>query len=441
MLLPLKVIISNKPRKDGNSVLYFQYCFSSTNRVLLNTELSIPATYWNKKRQMVSKLLPFKYGDFKEINSELSRMQKILEAIIEHGKRIEVSDIGTYVKDIFHPKFNPAILTRDLAIIPQKRKELDFFKEIDAYILSKEKKVCSTACFRSMKERLLAFQMYRKKNITFSSLDYNFYLEFIEFLTYEYQLKRNKAVVHGLKVSTIGSTIKNLRVFINDRVRRKIIAPINMDDFKIIDEESDAIYLTYEEIGKIYTTDLSQHPYLIEFRDLFVLGCLTGLRFSDYSTLRYEDMRNGMLYKKTNKMDNWVIIPLREEAREIFDTHFKDRTPKVSNVLFNRYIKIIAEMAGINQLITFSYKKGNKDISVSKPKSQWITTHTCRRSFCSNEYLAGTEISLIMKISGHKTHKDFFKYIRITEEEAANKIKAIWTARDNMTVFSLTKTA
>lgn len=71
----------------------------------------------------------------------------------------------------------------------------------------------------------------------------------------------------------------------------------------------------------------------------------------------------------------------------------------------------------------FSHKKGNKDIVIVKPKYAWVTSHTCRRSFCTNEFLAGTPVDLIMKISGHKSLRDFYKYIIITPEEAGQKLK------------------
>jgi hypothetical protein len=54
------------------------------------------------------------------------------------------------------------------------------------------------------------------------------------------------------------------------------MAPIDRTDFKIPEGECDAIYLTHQEIIAIHQTDLSDHPHLIEYRDLFVLPCLTG---------------------------------------------------------------------------------------------------------------------------------------------------------------------
>ena len=219
-------------------------------------------------------------------------------------------------------------------------------------------------------------------------------------------------------------------------MRRKIISPVDLTDFKIPEEETDAIYLSYEEVGRIHQADLSGALHFLEYRDLFVLACLTGLRFSDFSTLRPEDLRRDMLHKKQGKSDHWVVIPLRKEAKQIFTEQFKEKLPKLTNPEFNRHIKTIGKLAGINQPISFIHKKGNRDIKVKKPKYEWITTHTARRSFCTNEFLAGTPVKLIMKISGHKNEKDFYKYIRITPEEAAQKMKALWLEREGMQVFN-----
>ena len=130
-----------------------------------------------------------------------------------------------------------------------------------------------------------------------------------------------------------------------------------------------------------------------------------------------------MLYKKQEKSDHWVVIPLREEAKLIFTEQFREKIPDLTNPELNRHIKTIGKIAGIDQKIKFSYKKGSKSISITKQKFDWITSHTAHRSFCTNEFLAGTPVKLIMKISGHKNEKDFYRYIRITPEEAAQKIK------------------
>jgi integrase len=217
-------------------------------------------------------------------------------------------------------------------------------------------------------------------------------------------------------------------------MRRKIIPYIDISMFKTMEEQSDAIYLNTQEIETIFKTDLGDNPILESHRDLFVLGCYTGLRFSDFSMIGTGDVRNGMLYKKQEKSDHWVVIPLRGRAEFILRNKFKNGVPKINNVEFNASLKQIGKKAHLNEQITFSYKKGNKKVVVSRPKYEWITSHTCRRSFCTNEFLAGTPVELIMKISGHKSLKDFYKYIKITPEQAAEKIKEIWQQRGELSV-------
>ena len=41
---------------------------------------------------------------------------------------------------------------------------------------------------------------------------------------------------------------------------------------------------------------------------------------------------------------------------------------------------------------------------------------------------------LIMKISGHKSLKDFYKYIKIAPEQAGQRIKELWQKRGELKV-------
>jgi len=101
---------------------------------------------------------------------------------------------------------------------------------------------------------------------------------------------------------------------------------------------------------------------------MFVLGCYTGLRFSDFSAIRPEDIRRGMLYKKQGKSDHWVVIPLRPEAYDVLVNRFNKRVPKTTNEELNRHIKKVARLAGIDTPIKAFYKRGNQDIVSTKPK-------------------------------------------------------------------------
>jgi len=435
MLLPLKSICSaSKVRRDGTSLIFLQYCKSESDKTLLNTTIAIPPKFWNKKLCRITDDLPQVFGSAGKLNLELHRMFRLAEDIIHLAMRLKIEDNVLFVKKTFRPD----LTTSELEEIEKKQEtlkpeqNLDFFYQLDEYIKSKEKKVSegTIGVFRQMKEHLLAFEAFRKKPINFECIDLDFYKKLVDFLALEYVQKRRKALTKGLKLNTIGKTVKQLRIFLKNRSKKKIILPIDLDGFKILEEEADAIYLTEAEIQRIYLLDLSEHPHLIKYRDLLVFGCLTGLRFSDLSVIRSEDVRDKKLYKKQEKSDHWVVVPLREEAYTIFVHHFKRRIPRITNPDFNYYIKEVGKLAGIVELMTFSYKRGNKDVVEVKPRYEWITSHTCRRSFCTNEFLAGTPVKLIMKISGHKKESDFYRYIKISAEQAALQIEKIWGDRN-----------
>lgn len=425
-------------RRDGTSIIFIQYCHSLEKRTLLNTGIAIPPNYWNLKRLRINPDLPACYGNAELLNDQLQGSIRIAEDILTFAAKKKISEPLAFLKRTFKPGFDLFLLEEKAKETDQPNINLDVFFQIDDYIKSKAKQVTPKMLnvYRNMRDTLKAFETYRKKPITFESFDYNFYEEFVEYMMYEHVQRRRKVLIKGFRISTVGKTIKQLRIFLRNRARRKIIAPINLDDFKILDEETDAVYLTWNEINLIYQLDLSGHPHLIKYRDLFVLGCLTGLRFSDFSIICKEDIRQEMLYKKQGKSDHWVVIPLRKVANDILANRFNFNIPHVCNGMFNRHIKDVGKLAGLDTPIKFSHKKGNKDIITVKPKYLWITSHTCRRSFCTNEFLAGTPAELIMKISGHKSLRDFYKYIRISPEEAGQKIREIWQQREDIEIIS-----
>ena len=59
--------------------------------------------------------------------------------------------------------------------------------------------------------------------------------------------------------------------------------------FSVSEQEVDNVYLSKEEIRKLYKHDFSANKRLEQVRDLFVVGCLTGLRYGDYSNIKPEN--------------------------------------------------------------------------------------------------------------------------------------------------------
>ncbi|MCS2387605.1 hypothetical protein NXV57_05295 [Bacteroides thetaiotaomicron] len=72
-----------------------------------------------------------------------------------------------------------------------------------------------------------------------------------------------------------------MKGFVNYQIVKGIIPPIDLKNFKVVEEETDAIYLNEKELAAIYELDLSDDKQLEEIRDVFITGCFTGLRYSD----------------------------------------------------------------------------------------------------------------------------------------------------------------
>ncbi|MDP1812407.1 MAG: phage integrase SAM-like domain-containing protein [Sediminibacterium sp.] len=321
MLFPLKRVCNKKRiRRDGCSTVFIQYCFTSERRTLLNTSIFIPPKYWDDDKQVVKATLPEEFGNADTINAELRRMFRVVEDLVTTANSRKVNDPIEFVRQLFTPE----LLADQIPVLIKKidaqdeKVNMDIFFQMESYAASKMKKVAPDMIdiYRNTIQRLRAFQTYRKKAITFDCLDYNFYEELVDFLMYEYVQRRNQGK-KGLKLNTVGSTIKQFRIFLKNRAMKKIIEPINMDGWTVHEETANAVYVNWQEILDIYHLDLTQTPHLDEYRNDFVLGCLTGLRFSDFSKLEAKDIRSEFLYKKQQKSNHWVVIPLRPEAKEI----------------------------------------------------------------------------------------------------------------------------
>ena len=156
------------------------------------------------------------------------------------------------------------------------------------------------------------------------------------------------------------------------------------------------------------------------------LRCYTAQRFSDYSTINEGNIRilesgQRVIDLKQKKTGNHVVIPVRPELQAILDK-YENRLPKAYEQKVNKFIKEVAREAGITEKIEVSYVETGEKKTHLVAKCDLVKTHTARRSGATIMYLAGIPTIAIMKITGHKTEKEFMKYIKITEEQTAMEL-------------------
>ena len=129
-----------------------------------------------------------------------------------------------------------------------KIEDKSFINFIREYIKSSGKKRATVQQYQLTLNRLEEFKSGYKKNIDFETIDLDFYEAFTKFLN----------EVKGYKLNTVGGTIKNIKVFMNEALERGLTTNVQFKSrkFKKIQEATENIYLSKEEINKLYQLDL-----------------------------------------------------------------------------------------------------------------------------------------------------------------------------------------
>lgn len=254
------------------------------------------------------------------------------------------------------------------------------------------------------------------ERLSLDLVDVNFYNSFIA-----YCYKQN------YNTNYVGTLVKNIKSFMrwcwesgytkNEAWRDERI--------KRLQEDSTTVYLNKDEIVAIYNTSYPDN-HLTLVADVFVLNCCLGLRFGDLTTFiknidsHIMDTDKGKLVSITNeKTDTAVYIPLNPIAQNII-AKYKDNLPHMySNQKFNEYIKEVCRIANITKPIIIKNNKGGRVTKQTRLKYSLVTSHTARRSFATNLYLAKFPTQDIMKLTGHKKEASFMRYIRAEALEIA----------------------
>ena len=241
----------------------------------------------------------------------------------------------------------------------------------------------------------------------------------------------------GLCANTIGREIKVIKIFLNDAKKHgKELSPEYIGGaLKVTKEESENIYLTVDELTALRNIDLSESKPLERVRDLFLIGCYTGLRFSDFTRLTPDNINNGIISIAQQKTGQIVEIPLHPVVSAIMAKYGGALPPIISNQKFNKSLAIIAQSKDkdgnyiIGGKITKVTTRGGVQISMNIERYKLVRSHTARRSFATNLYLSGYPSINIMKITGHKTETAFLKYIKISAEQSAKMLQIHWAQK------------
>lgn len=395
--------VLKEPNSSSPTLVYMFLRFNG-QKLKYSTGKKIDPKFWNEEKQLAreSKAFP----DHVDLNAYLKEVAATAEKY--HSKLVTdgIQPTPEKIKEHLNERFfrNP--------VLEKGQSLLEF---IDGFIKTSNRHINTVKQYKLTQNNLIEFKTAFRFPLEFESIDAVFYEKFMRFLL-------NKSY----SLNTIGSRIKNLKVFMGEAMERGLTDNVQFKSsrFKKPFEKSESIYLTLDEIKLIYELDLSENPRLEKVRDLFIIGCYTGLRFSDLEQLRTENLIDNKtkIKIKTIKTGEVVIIPLHKHVREILEKYDGIPPQLISNQKMNDYLKEIGKKAKIKESVIINTTKGMNKESNTYQKFELITSHTARRSFATNAYLNDIPSISIMKITGHSTEKAFLTYIKISQEDNANKL-------------------
>jgi len=260
--------------------------------------------------------------------------------------------------------------------------------------------------YKSLFRIVKVYEFEKSERLYLNSIDKYTAESFTRFLKIEKQYSDNYC----------GQLLKLLKIILRDAEKSGLeVHPYSnyIESFK--QKSSDRIL---HVLNPIEIKALKELQYINEaYQDSYkwlLIGLCIGQRVSDLLKLTLNDLRKAptglyidIVQQKTKKaVTVGVADPL---VIQVLENKFPKR---VSQVVFNKQIKSLCKMAGIDGLVSGfknNPKTRRKEV-VSAPKYEFITSHIMRRSFASN-YYGKIETPLLMNITGHSKESTFLTYI------------------------------
>ena len=397
-------LLTSPDKKNGLILLRLNY---KARRFQISTGFSIPLKYWNAKTQRVKETQAFPHA--RQINERLNGLaSKTHDLFYDYAAKGFVPTIEQFKKDWL------ALTTHVQEEAPEL---LPFIQEFIEERRAMNRPKGTIQNYSNCLKHLEAYQKARNKALTFANIGQQFLADFTAHL-----------FVQGLADSFVHKLISALKSFVREADRRGIYSdcPLLKAKLEVQKREADSVYLNEAELRLLANMKLDTR--LANVRDLFLVGCLTGLRFSDYTQIKPENIQPQehlgktveCLVMTTKKTKQKVILPLTNPVlRGILERHGWKAPKPISAQKFNDYVKELCREAGLTQAIEINEYRAGRQEKRTLQKWELISSHTARRSFASNAFKAGLPPADIMKFTGHTTVVSFMKYIKVSGEETA----------------------
>ena len=312
--------------------------------------------------------------------------------------------------------------------VQEKKPGSSFADFFDSYLNLRQKLVSdrTTIYRRTVLNNLnkLAVDVFKKQSLDWIDFDGTFP---VTLMNWAYKKPREWSQ------NNVSKTLKVLTLILSEAENQgyDVGKAYKQKNYRLSETPVDSIALSFLEVKKLANLDLENASLKMQrVRDVFVLDCLCGLRYCDLVALTQSNFKPLRRHKDgvtmpvietiQQKTGGKVIVPLHPISQKILKRN-QNKLPKTySNQRMNDYLKELGKLAGLKSEVILRGNKAGKMTLTKYRKYEVITCHTARRTFATIAFVEWNMPSaLVMQATGHKSERDFLKYIKVVSEQAA----------------------
>lgn len=356
-------------------------------RKYFSSGIYIKPTEWDLKRLKINK----SHNDHDTLNEELDSIINNIKGTIKHkkdkGEQISLSRIC----DI-----------KDLKIY------LSFYDFMQDEI---EKSILKESTKKTHRRTLYVMREF-KKELNISDLNVTYLMDFERYLN---RLE--------LGVNTTYKYFKNIRTYVN---RAIVLDLMKINDypfkkFKLRQVDGTRDYLSPEELKKLES--LSFDSKLEKVKDIFLMSCYCGMRFSDIVRLTEENFY-------VDADITWLAFKMaKSEIKSDSSTQKEIKLP-ISKMFAAKPVALFEKYKGTKKYLfdDFTNQEINKllkHIEVKLQSGKKLTFHVSRHTCATNLIFHGIPLSTVQKILGHDKIETTQLYAKVLDMTVVNDLKGI----------------
>ncbi|WP_422358578.1 phage integrase SAM-like domain-containing protein [Reichenbachiella sp.] len=414
------LIKRNKIDANGKATIYVKYRHKQ-KVVELSTSMKVDSKNWNDSKEVCSSLVGIKVNKTnEELIKTLKRADLLTNSTIANFKA-RIIEISRELRLKGDEPDAELVKTQFLESREGKRKQEG--KELLLPLYCKFVRNCNKsdgtkANYMTAVYHLEKFEKAKKRTLTLNDISLKLYDDLMYFLYHEIE-KSDKT--KGLADNTVGTSIKNFKVFLTYLLKRGYPIPNITSEIKVPRVDTPIYFLTENEVDILEQKQFKSER-LSQVRDVFVFNCYTGLRYSDLSRLQKDHIVDDVIEMRAYKNQKDLYVPLSPRSERILKK-YNYQLPIISEQKYNDYIKEACEKAGITKEVeVIKTSSGNKSYTYV-PKFKVITSHIAVKTFISLCGKKGISPKIVSEITGKSVEIIIKHYYGIDRETIKEQMR------------------